>query len=389
MAQDARDCPGGSKVGLLPTGGRGMTRAVLAVVAGVVAGGLWVPAPLAAQTASLPVAADTYLRSGSANQSQGSDSFLRLQSSGNNRALLSVSTSDLVQTVGSGRLVSASLELYVQSNGNNWGPDGRTVDVHRLLADWSEAGATWNCGVDTDPGNSQPDCDPAVGRRHLRRRAERHGAAQQRSDRLGGVRRHRGRGGLSRRRAELRLAAQEDRGKPERQGGLHLARGRGRSAAEAGPARRERRRTTWCRRRLAIVEPHEPILVNETSPTDRRRLSPTAARESTSPDVGGGAWTASPLSGCAVAATGATCTAPSLAAGSHAVHADAERPRRQPGGGRPQPSSSCWGPGLSTVSFEAVGRHVPASGEPQPKPGGRDAPPGSLQRAQPGAGALR
>ena len=125
--------------------------------------------PLGAQPFTLAAAADTYLRSGSANQNQGADGFLRLQSSGNNRALLRVSTADLTAAVGTGRLVTATLELYIQSNGDNWGADGRTVDVHRLLADWSEAGATWNCGIDSRPRQLPRRLRPAVGRRHLRR----------------------------------------------------------------------------------------------------------------------------------------------------------------------------------------------------------------------------
>ena len=286
MAQDARDCPGGSKVGFLPTGGRGMTRAVLAVVAGVVAGGLWVPAPLAAQTASLPVAADTYLRSGSANQSQGSDSFLRLQSSGNNRALLSVSTSDLVQTVGSGRLVSASLEVYVQSNGNNWGPDGRTVDVHRVLADWSEAGATWNCGVDTNPGNSQPDCDPQWAGGIF---------ADEPSDT---VLHSSGQTGWVEfevtEDAQAFLAGEPNFGwllkkTEENQSGKVDYTSREGAAAQRPKLVLlvENAENDVVPPTLSIVEPHEAILVNETSPTDRRRVC--RRRLGSRPrDVGGG-----------------------------------------------------------------------------------------------------
>ena len=44
--------------------------------------------PAGAQTVALAPAADTYLRSGGANQNQGSDTALRIQASGKNRALL-------------------------------------------------------------------------------------------------------------------------------------------------------------------------------------------------------------------------------------------------------------------------------------------------------------
>ena len=62
--------------------------------------------------------------------------------------------------VGGGSLVSATLELTIDSIGNNWGPDGRMVDVHRLTTAWTEAGPTWNCADDSQPSNSSPDCDP-------------------------------------------------------------------------------------------------------------------------------------------------------------------------------------------------------------------------------------
>jgi hypothetical protein len=38
--------------------------------------------------------------------------------------------------------------MYIQVNGGNWSSTGRTVDVHRLLVDWTEQ-ATWNCPDDT------------------------------------------------------------------------------------------------------------------------------------------------------------------------------------------------------------------------------------------------
>lgn len=112
-----------------------------------------------AQTTLAPIA-DTYLRSGSPNQNQGSDTILRVQQSGNNRALIRFGQAEIVAAVGNGRLASATLELYIQTNANNWGSTGRTVDAHRLTADWTEAGATWNCGIDTNPVNSSADCSP-------------------------------------------------------------------------------------------------------------------------------------------------------------------------------------------------------------------------------------
>jgi hypothetical protein len=113
-----------------------------------------------AQTVTLAPIGDTYLRSGSANQNQGSDTILRVQQSGNNRALVRFDQAAIVTTVGSGTLASATLELYIQTNANNWGTTGRSVDALRLTADWTELGATWNCRIDSNTANSSADCSP-------------------------------------------------------------------------------------------------------------------------------------------------------------------------------------------------------------------------------------
>ena len=117
--------------------------------------GLGLAAGSQAQTFTLPAAADTFLREGGANQNGGGDAVLQL--SGNQRVLLRVDQATVASAVGSGRLVSASLELYVRS-ASGWGADGRSVEAHRLTADWTEAGATWSCGIDTQPTNGRPDC---------------------------------------------------------------------------------------------------------------------------------------------------------------------------------------------------------------------------------------
>ncbi len=105
---------------------------------------------------TLPVAADTYVRNGSPNQNQGGESLLRIRSSGKNRALARFDLAGLEDAVDD--LHSATLELYVETNGGNWGTAGRTIDAHRLTADWTETGATWNCADDTVPGNQNDDC---------------------------------------------------------------------------------------------------------------------------------------------------------------------------------------------------------------------------------------
>jgi PKD repeat protein len=112
------------------------------------------------RSATFTAVADTYLRQGNANQTFGGETTLRLRQTGKNRSLARFDTAEIRQSIGQGTLETASLELTIAKNGKNWSKTGRTVDVHRLTADWAEAGATWNCGIDTQPTNNQADCSP-------------------------------------------------------------------------------------------------------------------------------------------------------------------------------------------------------------------------------------
>ncbi len=114
--------------------------------------------PLGSATDTLGLVADTYLRSGSPNRNQGDESILRIRASGNNRVLLQADSTAVAAAIGTGTLVNASLELTITFNADNWGPTGRTIDLHRLTQRWTELGATWNCGDDLDPSNRRPDC---------------------------------------------------------------------------------------------------------------------------------------------------------------------------------------------------------------------------------------
>jgi hypothetical protein len=103
----------------------------------------------------LDATADTYLRGGAANANSGDAPFLRVNSSPN-RPLVRFGQAQIASATAGHVLVAAHLELYVTAS-HHWGP-GRRVTVQRLTADWSEGGATWNCPIDTAPGNSSPDC---------------------------------------------------------------------------------------------------------------------------------------------------------------------------------------------------------------------------------------
>ena len=338
----------------------------LAGVSGALAVLLLAGAPLGAQSFVVAPAADTYLRSGSPNQNQGTDDVLRLRASGDNRALLRVSASDIAQAVGQGRLVSATLELFIHSNGDNWGTTGRTVDAHRLLADWTEDGATWHCGIDADPGNSHPDCD-----------SEWEGGlfAEEPSDTVLVA------NGLSgwvdldvTEDVRAFLAGEADDGwlvkktEENQNGRVDFASREG--AVDERPKLVllvETADHDIVPPALSIVAPEDRILINETSPTIGLAFSDGGSGV----DLGSLAVTVdgAPVSGCSTSPDAATCPSPPLAAGMHSVHASL----RDLAGNEAQADLSFQllvGPGLSTVSFEAVADSYLRQGMPNQNQGG-------------------
>jgi hypothetical protein len=120
-------------------------------------------------TISFGALADTYIRSGNSNRNHGAATAMQVRSSGDNRALVRFEQSAISSAVGGGTVLSAKLRLTITDNGDNWGGTGRTVDVHRLLADWAEGngtesdrgtgnGATWNCATDSIIQNLVKNC---------------------------------------------------------------------------------------------------------------------------------------------------------------------------------------------------------------------------------------
>lgn len=111
--------------------------------------------PAGAEVLNLSPSADTYIRSG--NQNFGTATFLTVQRTGSHRALVRFDHNQLSSLVAGGILQSATLRLFIQDNNNSWS-SGREIDLHRLLADWTELGATFNCPNDTNTANSSADC---------------------------------------------------------------------------------------------------------------------------------------------------------------------------------------------------------------------------------------
>lgn len=113
--------------------------------------------PAAAQTATFPAVADTYLRQGAPNRSHGTEPLLRVGTADRTRALVRFDQAALGKALSGATLLSARLELYVQDIDDNR-RDGRRVAAHRLSEPWIESGATWLCAVDARPSNPRPDC---------------------------------------------------------------------------------------------------------------------------------------------------------------------------------------------------------------------------------------
>jgi hypothetical protein len=125
------------------------------------------------QTVMLGAMSDTYVRSGQNNQNEGGGQFMKLQSSGDNRALVRFDQNAIQTAIGSGTVLSAKLRLTITDNGNNWGTTGRTIDAHRLLVNWAEGngtennrgsgpGATWNCAIDAEIATMAKNCSGAT-----------------------------------------------------------------------------------------------------------------------------------------------------------------------------------------------------------------------------------
>lgn len=113
----------------------------------------------AAAVTTLYSSGDSYITGDSHNnENNGSSPNLRLKHPpGFSHILVRFSQSGISSAVGSGTLVSAKLRMYIETNFNNWG-SGTNVDVHRITQDWTELGVTWNCPIDTDLGNTNPNC---------------------------------------------------------------------------------------------------------------------------------------------------------------------------------------------------------------------------------------
>lgn len=116
-----------------------------------------VPRPVPAVTvAALTPSRDGHITATHPNRNSGAKDSMDVAQP--LRTLVAFDQAAIVAAVGAGPLRSAKLRFAIGRAADNWGPNGRTVDVHRMLVPWTEAGFTWNCANDAVPGNTAKDC---------------------------------------------------------------------------------------------------------------------------------------------------------------------------------------------------------------------------------------
>ncbi len=136
---------------------RGQHPAPGRVLAATAAAALAAATALGAQTVALGASADTTLKQANPNQSFGRQATLVVRE-GASRVLVQFDSAAIAAAVGSASFASAQLQVYVTANAANWGTTGRTVDLYRVATPWTEAGATWSCASDPDPGHGGAGC---------------------------------------------------------------------------------------------------------------------------------------------------------------------------------------------------------------------------------------
>lgn len=106
---------------------------------------------------TLVSAQDTYVRANSDDKNYGAADSVMVWN-GPTRALVAFSQAAIDSVVGSDSLVQAVLRIRIKSVVGTWGTSGSGVNVLRVTQAWTELGATWNCAIDSDVTNEQPDC---------------------------------------------------------------------------------------------------------------------------------------------------------------------------------------------------------------------------------------
>jgi len=109
----------------------------------------------------LAAAGDNFTWQNHPNQNNGTSTELRTGVGSTGRALLRWNQATIDSIVGAGTLVSARLDVTINSS-SGWSGSGGQLSIHRVTKDWTELGSTANCAIDTNTGNDQADCSGAT-----------------------------------------------------------------------------------------------------------------------------------------------------------------------------------------------------------------------------------
>jgi hypothetical protein len=126
---------------------------------------------IAPATSTLTPSQNSFIDGESANSNEGASPYLALTRSGHDRTLLQFSQSQIQAAIGNDANYTATLQVTITSNNNEWST-GRQIDVDRLNQAWtsgngsfdynstkgSGSGVTWNCAIDSNIANVSPNC---------------------------------------------------------------------------------------------------------------------------------------------------------------------------------------------------------------------------------------
>jgi hypothetical protein len=108
--------------------------------------------------------ADATLYAWLPHYNEGATNTLRVQAFGDSRALIKFDQAQIQQFIRKEQKFTATLQLTITDNGNNWGRKGVLFAIQRLTKNWIEGngkkgtGATWHCAIDSNIANFSDDC---------------------------------------------------------------------------------------------------------------------------------------------------------------------------------------------------------------------------------------
>ena len=108
----------------------------------------------------LTAVGDTFIRSGFITRNDGSTGRLSVQINSTHRSLLYFDSAAILAAAADKTLLSAEIELTIQSTGTNWG-SGRSIAIHPMRQASTEAQATWMCAIDANVSSTQVNCSGA------------------------------------------------------------------------------------------------------------------------------------------------------------------------------------------------------------------------------------